>query len=90
MKQDIEKTAVLAMLAPEKGESGRLQQDVREILALTAELGDAPSAPQRLRDAVPESALRPDTPAEADTERRCIRLSKNEKEGFVCVARTVG
>ena len=90
MKQDIQKTAALAMLSPADGESLRLAEDVSEILALTAQLADAPLLTETMENAVPVERLRSDTAAEADTERRCIRLSKNEKEGFVRVARTVG
>lgn len=90
MKQDVKKTAALAMLSPDDANAARLAEDVSEILALTAQLADAPLLPETTDNAVPAESLRPDTAAEADTDRRCIRLSKNEKEGFVRVARTVG
>ncbi len=90
MKQDIQKTSSLAMLAPDKAESERLAQDIAQIFALTAELADALSSPEIMSGAVTCEQLRPDTASEADTERRYIRLSQNEKEGFVRVARTVG
>ena len=90
MKRDIQKTAALAMLAPSDGESRRLAEDVAEIFALTADLADAPSTPENTDGAVSLHDLRPDTASAADTERRCIRLSQKEKEGFVRVARTVG
>ena len=89
MKRDIQKTAALAMLAAD-GESRRLAEDVAEIFALTADLADAPSTPDNTDGAVSLHDLRPDTASAADTERRCIRLSQKEKEGFVRVARTVG
>lgn len=90
MKQNVKKTAALAMLTPDDANAARLAEDVSEILALTAQLADAPLLPETTDNAVPVESLRPDTAAEADTDRRCIRLSKNEKEGFVRVARTVG
>ena len=90
MKQDINKIAALAMLTPGEEKKEPLRRDVEVILALTAELEDIPSVPKTTDSAVSREQLRPDTAAEADTERRCIRLSRSEQEGFVRVARTVG
>ena len=78
------------MLAPGEAEAARLARQIPEIFALTAALADVPETAETLSGAVPMEALRTDTAAEPDEARRNIRLSKNEKEGFVRVARTVG
>ena len=90
MKQDMAKTAAQTMLSPTEAEAERLAQDVEQIFALTAALADASPRKESMDLAVGREELRADIPGDADTERHSIRLSKNEKEGFVRVARTVG
>ena len=88
MKNNVVKIAALARIGADENQLKRLEKDVPTILAMADTLRDSGDAmyaprPQTLDD------LREDVPARgAPVDLSAI--SKQEKDGFVCVVRTVG
>lgn len=88
MINDVVKIAALARIGADETQLKRLEKDVPTILAMADTLrtgGDKMYAPHpvtldELREDVPVSTVPVDLSA----------ISKLEKDGFVCVARTVG
>lgn len=88
MKTNVEKIASLAKIGVDAAQLKRLEKDVPMILAMAHTLrdgGDKMYAPR----AVTLDGLREDKPGEHTPPDLSV-LSPNEKDGYVCVARTVG
>ena len=88
MKTNVEKIASLAKIGVDASHLKRLERDVPVILSMADTLKDggthaSAASPVGLGD------LRADIPVE-HTLPDLSALSQHEKDGFVCVARTVG
>lgn len=88
MKNNVVKIAALARIGADEAQLKRLEKDVPTILAMADTLRDSGDKmytprPHTLDD------LREDVPARAASVDLSA-ISKLEKDGFVCVVRTVG
>ena len=87
MKTNVDKIASLSKIGLDAAQRERLEKDVPVILSmaeLLREGGDTMYAPR----AVTVKELRADTPG-TQTPPDLSALSQREKEGYVCVVRTV-
>ena len=88
MKNNVVKIAALARIGADENQLKRLEKDVPTILAMADTLRDSEGKmyaprPHTLDD------LREDVPAQGGTVDLSA-ISKQEKDGCVCVVRTVG
>ena len=92
MENRAEKLAARAMLLLSDAERARYAKELDRIFSMTDTLCAAAGYDaEPLTCAVRTDSLRPDdAPAQPDEARRLIALSKYERDGYVCIARTVG
>ena len=85
-----EKIAALSMIALTEAVSERLEREIPEILALCDSLADGTVERDPFADGRNPAQLRADVPAQ-DVPPQVLRaLSKNERDGYLRVVRTVG
>ena len=85
-----EKIAALSMIALNEEESERLEREIPEILALCDLLAEETAETDPFADGRNPAQLRADEPAQ-DVPPQVLRaLSKNERDGYLRVVRTVG
>lgn len=91
MNKTEEMLAAAAMLRLTDEEAARFSQDLKEIAAAAARLGEAgQGTPPLGGSSVRLVDLRADEAVSADGTRRMLRHSEREENGYVRIARTVG